>query len=402
MPHASSSAPQREPLAPGAPPLDGRQATLLLVATMTVMAGATIAPALPGIGRAFPGDPLLVRLALTLPALLTALGSPVAGVLIDRFGRRRLLLASMVLYGVAGLAGGLAQSMPQLLAARALLGLSVGGVMTTAVTLVADYYRGPQRQAVMGRQSAVMSLGGVLFLTAGGALAGLTWRAPFAVYAFAFVLLPLAWRFLDEPDRTAGAAPEAGDAAAVPWPVVALLYGIGFAGMVVFYTVPVHIPFYLESRFGTAPGLVGLAIAAATLAGTVTSARYGAIRARLSAPGVLALSYGLIAAAFVVVGLAPSYGVVVAGLGVLGLGFGLLMPHLNTWLSAAVPAAARGRLLGGLTTAIFLGQFCSPLATQPLVNAVGLGDTFLVAAGAVGAAAVAFAGWALTGRTRAA
>lgn len=59
-----------------------------------------------------------------------------------------------------------------------------------------------------------------------------------------------------------------------------------------------------------------------------------------------------------------------------GMAMGLLMPNLNVWLSQDVPAAWRGRALGGLTASIFLGQFLSPILSQPLIHRTGLAGSF--------------------------
>ncbi|MEL6527253.1 MAG: MFS transporter, partial [Chloroflexota bacterium] len=74
------------------------QGTLLAAGTLTVMASATISPALPAITEAFADTPnidLLVSLLLTIPALFIALGAPLAGVIVDRFGRKRLLVIAV-------------------------------------------------------------------------------------------------------------------------------------------------------------------------------------------------------------------------------------------------------------------------------------------------------------------
>ncbi|MEM6611059.1 MAG: hypothetical protein AAF652_02180 [Cyanobacteria bacterium P01_C01_bin.72] len=53
---------------------------------------------------------------------------------------------------------------------RALLGLSVAGIMTGVTTIIADYYVGQKRANFMGLQAAFMGLGGVVFLSVGGLL----------------------------------------------------------------------------------------------------------------------------------------------------------------------------------------------------------------------------------------
>ncbi|MFN3227428.1 MAG: MFS transporter, partial [Hyphomicrobiales bacterium] len=140
---------------------------LLLASSLTVMAGATIAPALPQIEATFAGTPhmeLLTRLVLTVTAIFTVVGSPLAGLFVDRFGRKPLLIVGLVLYAVAGTSGLYVDSLVGLLVGRAVLGLAVACNMTAATTLFADLYSGSERAKALGRQSAFMGIGGVAFL----------------------------------------------------------------------------------------------------------------------------------------------------------------------------------------------------------------------------------------------
>ncbi|TAG96818.1 MAG: hypothetical protein EAZ09_05290 [Oscillatoriales cyanobacterium] len=73
------------------------------------------------------------------------------------------------------------------------------------------------------------------------------------------------------------------------------------------------------------------------------------------------------------------------------MGLGILMPNMTVWLSAAVPEAMRGRALGGLSTAMFLGQFLSPIVTQPFTKIVGLGAVYAIVGGFLTIVAIGFA-----------
>lgn len=374
-----------------------RLVTILLVSTMTVMAGATISPGLPAIRSAFAGvenADVLVRLVLTLPALFTAIGSPLAGRLTDRLGRRPVLLGALTLYGVGGAAGGMASSIEVLLVTRALLGLAVGGLMTAATTLITDYYPGDRRSDVMGQQSAFMAGGGIVYVVLGGALADVSWRAPFAVYLAAFVLLAPVVLYVNEPDVSA--SDDGPDAVPIPWERVLPLYAMAFVGMASFYLIPVQIPFYLQNLGVSSGLLVGAAIAVSTAMGAVMGASFGRIRRRLGYLGTLTTLLGFFAAGYVVIGQASAYPGVIAGIGIGGVGMGLLMPTLNNWTGDLAPTAVRGTVLGGLTTCLFLGQFASPLLTQPLIEAQSVGTAFTVVGsllGTVGLACAARLAW---------
>jgi MFS family permease len=127
---------------------------------------------------------------ITLPALFIVIGSPIAGIIVDRFGRKSLLLVSAILYGVAGSSGFYVEGLTPILVGRAVLGLAVAGVMVSATTLIADYYSGPARAAFMGLQAGFMGLGGVVFLTLGGALAQQNWRSRTGITRLGFIYLP--------------------------------------------------------------------------------------------------------------------------------------------------------------------------------------------------------------------
>lgn len=358
--------------------------TLLLTSSMTVMAGATIAPALPQIQEHFsqsPNSEFWVKLLLTLPALLTAIGAPVAGAIIDQFGRKRLLAAAVALYGLAGGSGLVLNTLPGLLVGRALLGLSVGAIMTTSIALIADYFQGARRNQVMGLQAAFMGYGGVAFLTLGGFLAGIGWRMPFLIYLTAFVVLPLVIWALTEPARESSPQTAMPDhpnepAPRIPTAAIALIYLVTFGMMVAFYMIPVQIPFYLRGFDGVSSTATGLAIAACTLASALVSMRYGSLKARFGFASILAMLFGLMGAGYVIISQGATYAVVFGGLVIAGFGLGLLLPNMNVWLNAIAPATIRGKALGGLTTSMFLGQFCSPILLQPVANRVGLKSAY--------------------------
>lgn len=363
------------------------KATLLLVSTLTVMAGATIAPSLPAMQEHFkevPNAALWVRLVLTLPALFIVLGSLLAGVVVDRFGRKPLLLAAVVVYGLAGASGYMLDSLFHILIGRAFLGFAVAAIMVTATTLIADYFTGAARAAFLGLQAAFMGLGGVVFLSLGGFLADQNWRFPFLIYLFAWLLVPLIIWAISEPHRTVNPILQdgvSGSPPAFPVKLLAFIYSIGLLSQIIFYLIPVQLPFYLKELANANASQSGLAIALATLFSAMSSLFYGKIKQRLGFFSILVLAFGLMGAGYSVIGLVNQYALVLVGLAIAGSGLGLLMPTLNLWIASEVSDAARGRALGGSTMFFFLGQFLSPLISQPVSQAVGLSTTYALAGG---------------------
>ncbi|GAB3567734.1 MFS transporter [Amycolatopsis endophytica] len=356
--------------------------TLLGASTMTIMASATITPALPEMERHFAATPhaaLLVRLVLTLPGLAIMIAAPVLARLSGRAGRTRVLACSLLLYVVGGGSGLVLDWLPGLLAGRAVLGAGIAGIMVTSTALLADHFPAAEHGRVLGLQGAAMGFGGVVALLLGGVLADLSWRGPFAVYLLAVPMLVLVLRNVPEAAR---AKPE--EEAARRAPRLTGLYALMFLGVIVFYTVPTQAPFWLAEVGEAGPLISGAMIAAVNLVNTLIGLNFRRLRARWDFRALAVVLFVAYAAGLIVLGLAGGLWMAAVGMLITGIGIGLQNPVLNGWVVASVPPAQRTRALGTLTSVLFLGQFASPLVAQPVVDAAGLGTTFVLA-GALGA-----------------
>ena len=357
---------------------------LLANATMTIMAGATISPALPTIQKAFHATPnidILVRLFLTLPALMIAAGSPVVGMIIDRWGRKRYLVLSILLYGIAGSSGLYLKDLYSLLLGRALLGIAVAGTMTCGITLVGDYFQGSDRIRFLGMQSAGMAAGGVIFLTGGGILAEIGWRMPFLIYLSSFMILPGVLLIVYEPHTIRTKMHAIGHNACAPLPRLTILgiYALSFFNMTLFYMIPMNLPFFLTEMIDASTTRIGIAIACSTLVGACLSTQYQRCRMHCSSNRIFALVFFLMGAGYMILLFSSTYTHVIAAMLVHGAGMGLAMPNINAWLLETAPDALRGRIVGGMSTAMYLGMFCSPILTQPLIRYTGLAGAYGIA-----------------------
>ena len=163
---------------------DRRAIALLMAASLTTMANATIAPALPGLERLFADDPnaaLLTRLLVPAPSLGVAIFAPLAGIAADRAGRRPLLLFGVILFVMSGSAGLVLPDLPTVFASRLVLGIAVALIMTAQTALIGDYFTGDDRNALTGLQISARNFGGLVFILTAGWVATLSPRLPFAI-----------------------------------------------------------------------------------------------------------------------------------------------------------------------------------------------------------------------------
>lgn len=349
-----------------------RQGVVLLAAAiMPVMAVVSLVPVLPLLLAEFgqvSGADYLVPIAITVPALCIALLSPLAGLLIDRVGRKRLMVLALFCYALFGIVPWFMRELQALLAARILLGATEAVIMTTSTTLIADYFDGVKRERWIARQMVVVSLAAIVLVGLGGWLGEvLGSRGPFLLYLLGLPIALAAAVFLFEPDRR-----EAIRATAVELPGRGIfgLLGVTFAVSLVFYTLLVQLGPLLEEKGRATPGMIGGAGAVLNLGMAIGAAAFQWLKHHTGA-GLLAVGLIVSAAGFIGAALSTSFMVVTLMATIAAVGSGLLLPNMLAWILRGLAASHRGRVTGGWTGAFFLGQFVAPLVATALLPAVG-------------------------------
>jgi len=367
------------------------RATLLITGTFLVLSSSALAPTLPTLESHFlamdPDHaariPYEVNLVLTLPAICTMIGGAIVGQWIDRWGRKPLLILATVIFSLAGASGFFLESLPQILIGRAILGFANACIGTSVTTLIADYYQDKTRSNLMGQQSAVISLGGVVLLSISGFLADINWRLPFLLYLFPLVVLPFIITLIQEPtwdgrEELLGASASRSRPpwANFPWGLVLLIYGVECLQRIAFFFVHLVLPFYVESRLGLGGTFSGLALSTLRATEITTALTYSRIQATFGFVGALALAFFLAGLGLGWVALASSYGWILGGMALAGFGFGLFFPNGKVWLAEVVIAPLRGRVLGGMMTALCLGEFMASLSSEGALQWLGFQGVF--------------------------
>src|SRR5260370_12109386 len=167
--------------------------SLLLQIPLAVMGISVLAPVVPLLLRQFKDAPyyeyLVMGGILTMPAIWVLLFSPAAGWMADRFGRRKLLVVSMIVYAFVGVAPVFLDNLYAIIASRVAVGICESIVMTVSTTLISDYFKGHVRERCLASQTAVASVSalGIIYLV-GQFVPAFGWRGPFCLNPF---ILPL-------------------------------------------------------------------------------------------------------------------------------------------------------------------------------------------------------------------
>ena len=346
---------------------------LLFGSCLPVLGAVLLAPVLPRMQEHFaetPGAAVLVPIALTLPALVIALLAPFAGIIADRVGRKALLLWAMLLYSLCGMLPLWLDSLPAIVLSRGGIGLAEAAIMTCCTTLMGDYYQGARRERLFALQMVATSLSAALFIAVGGVLGESGWRTPFALYAVGLLLLPLMARWLWEPLAQRLPEPTAVLNRSMPWASLAPLYALALLAGLSLFVVPVQAGYLLNLLHIDGPQQIGMTMGAnqlGVLAGALGFRLLGGWRRHY----LLALAFVLAGGGGALMAGASSHTQVVLAVSLNGLGVGLMLPTLITWIMAQVDVTQRGRAAGGFTAAIFAGEFISPLVVLAISGALG-------------------------------
>jgi MFS transporter, Spinster family, sphingosine-1-phosphate transporter len=295
--------------------------------------------------------------------------SPVGGYLADRYSRRHVIAGSLLVWSVVTWMTGHVTSYQELLATRALMGVSEAFYIPAALALITDVHRGSTRSRAVGLHQMGIYCG-VIVGGFGGYVAdhpGLGWRWAFDLcglvgIAYALPLFILLGRVLPGGRVEAAATDAAAMAPAAIGPLRALRELLGnpsFLLLVAYFTLPAlaawivrdWMPAILKAEFAIGQGLAGVSATLywqlAAIAGAIGGGWLADRWMRRSPRGRIntsALSMAFIVPAMFGVGYAPQTGVLwvaIAFLILFGLGWGIFDANNMPILSQIVPPSLR-------------------------------------------------------------
>ena len=166
-------------------------AVLSFVAFAVALGYGIAAPALPVYARTFGVSAFVAGTVISGFALMRLLSAGPSGLLVDRFGERRIMSIGIWVVAGSSLLTALAQSFPQLLVLRGVGGIGSAMFTVSAMALLLRTAGPAQRGRASGAFQAGFLFGGVTGPAIGGAVTGISIRAPFVVYGITLVVAGL-------------------------------------------------------------------------------------------------------------------------------------------------------------------------------------------------------------------
>ena len=366
------------------------------VAAPVMLTGIQVVlPALPLMQVELGLDDAQIALVTSLYLLPSVAAAVPAGLLADRFGRRRVLAASLLLFGSGGVfLTFFHESFLTLLIVRAIQGAASAAVLSLTITMIGDTAGGPDQVMAQGFRSVLMKVGDAIFPILGGLLAGITWWAPFTAQIITIPVALLAWfslsRFPEPRDgRVEGATRKLRSLHTDP-----SIIGLQASGFLRFFfklALLTYLPVLAVSEEAMTVTSTGFVLAGSALAATVGAPLAGWM-VRFVAPSLLiGVCLAVISTSLVAMATRPDALVIVAAAVTFGLADGVYGTLVNAAITQVVPAGLRATFVGVSAAIRNSGKFAAPTVIGLLVLAMPLRLAFALVGALAGLAIVTVA-----------
>ena len=321
--------------------LDKNLLIIFSITLMGILGVSSVTPAFPKLAQELNVPPQDIGLLVTVFTFPSILLTPIIGVLADRLGRKKILVPSLMLFGIAGVACAFVRDFNLLLILRFIEGMSAASLNSLNVTLIGDLYSGKERTAAIGYNASVSSVGTATYPTIGGAIAVMGWNYPFMLPIFAIPIGLLVLFSLKNPEPKS--KQNFIEYLRNAWGSVRnkQFFGIFFSTVVTFMLLYgafiTYLPIVMKNSFDASAFSIGIILSSMSATITVTSLQFGRLSRKFSSRSLIRASFVIFAIAIAIIPLIHSFWLLLISTMIFGVGLGIGFPSIQTLLAEMAP-----------------------------------------------------------------
>ena len=330
-------------------PAKARALSIVYATSIALMMGVNfIQPALPALTEPFQVSDAQLSWMMTVFTAPAIVLSPIFGVIADLYGRRLLLSAGMIAFGLFGTAMAFAPSYGWLLGLRTLQGIGFSAVIPLTIVLIGDLLEGDNEISGQGLKVFLDRIGYLVFPPLGGLLAMIAWYWPFVFYILTVPVGLAAWIWMPE---TKGRSTGRTSAYLVDilrltrHPRLMIAFSAGFLRFFLDYGFLTYFPLFLVRIHGFSTATAGLLYVFFSIGAMITASQAGRIAAGRDKANILFLAFVVSGAAVVAVPFVPGIWLVGGALFFYGLANRVISPVQESLLTQNAPAELRGGIV---------------------------------------------------------
>lgn len=369
-----------------APPYKETNLQIVFAVTLLMVMGvSSITPAFPEIVERLGITTTEVGLLITVFTLPGILLTPVMGILADRVGRKKVLVPSLFLFGIAGPLCAFMADFNLVLVFRFFQGVGAAALASLSTTLIGDLYSGNRLTEAMGYNAGILSIGTAGYPAIGGLLAGFGWKYPFIlpVLAIPVGLLVLFKLKNPEPKNKQNLKDYLKNTLKIfqSKEVIALVITIMGVFIILYGSLLTYFPFLMRQLFQSSTLAIGLWMSFTSVFSGAVSAQLGRWSKRYPQKHFLVAGFVMYCVSLALFALVTQVWMVWLPLALFGAGNGLVIPTTQGMLTKVSPMEYRAAFMAANGMTLRIGQTIGPIMMGFFFSLAGIKGTFLAGLG---------------------
>ncbi len=363
---------------------------LLIIVSITmisIMPLFSVSPILPTIAKGLNISPDQTGLIMAAFLMPVAIGTPIFGILADRFGFKKILIPSLLVFTLGGVLCAFAPNFRSLIEWRILQGIGGASLEALVLSIISSLYGGKKLTAAMAVNAGAIGVGSTIYPILGGVLASLSWRYPFALSLLALpvallVSMKLKLPKIKKPTEKfqLGTYVKNILKSIQNRNVLVLFFAVITLFMVEFGAFYTFTPVFAGDDLGATSAVIGMVLTTNALSLTIFSFFVSLFAHKVSEIKLIKISFVIFAVALCIIPTVNSIPMLVIPCVLIGIVEALAFPSLQSSIAKLAPEEYRASFMSLNVTIQAVGRAIGPVLAGIIFGIAGIAGVCFVGA----------------------